>query len=79
MVYWMGRDQRVQDNWAMLYAQERAMEAQAPLVVCFNVADELRGEPVRHVGFMMEGLKEVSCTRKPSTLNPNPNPYPHPS
>ena len=26
VVYWMSRDQRAQDNWALLYAQEIALE-----------------------------------------------------
>lgn len=24
VIYWMSRDQRVQDNWALLFAQEKA-------------------------------------------------------
>ena len=31
IIYWMSRDQRVQDNWAMLYAQQCAIEAEAPV------------------------------------------------
>lgn len=31
VIYWMSRDQRVQDNWAMLYAQQCAVEAEAPV------------------------------------------------
>ncbi len=26
VAYWMSRDQRVQDNWALLYAQKIALE-----------------------------------------------------
>lgn len=56
----MRRDQRVQDNWAMLYAQQCALEAGSPLVVCFNInQEEYQGQGVRHVGFMLHGLKEV--------------------
>jgi hypothetical protein len=33
VVYWMSWDQRSADNWARLYAQERAMEAKVPLIV----------------------------------------------
>ncbi len=29
--YWMSRDQRVNDNWALLFAQETALNARAPL------------------------------------------------
>jgi deoxyribodipyrimidine photolyase len=26
VVYWMGRDQRAEDNWALIYAYEKARE-----------------------------------------------------
>ena len=37
VVYWMSRDQRCADNWALVYAQLRALERSAPLHValCF--------------------------------------------
>ncbi|EKX46678.1 hypothetical protein GUITHDRAFT_162898 [Guillardia theta CCMP2712] len=59
VVYWMSRDQRVQDNWAMLYAQQQALEAGAPLAVCFNLVDSFLGAGLRQFGFMLRGLKEV--------------------
>jgi hypothetical protein len=31
IVYWMSRDQRINDNWALLFAQELAREKKAPL------------------------------------------------
>jgi hypothetical protein len=31
VVYWMSRDQRVQDNWALLYAQQEALALGVPL------------------------------------------------
>ena len=36
VVYWMSRDQRVQDNWAFLYAQKLALENKVPLQVRFT-------------------------------------------
>jgi len=33
VVYWMSRDQRVRDNWALLYAQELALNLGRPLGV----------------------------------------------
>lgn len=35
VVYWMQRDQRVQDNWAMIYAQKMALHHKVPLSVVF--------------------------------------------
>ena len=32
VVYWMHRDHRVGDNWALLYATQLARQAQRPLV-----------------------------------------------
>ena len=35
VLYWMVRDKRVRDNWALLEAQKIAVENNAPLFVCF--------------------------------------------
>ena len=35
VIYWMDRDQRAHDNWALLYAQELALTARVPLSVVF--------------------------------------------
>lgn len=37
VVYWMSRDQRMADNWALLYALERAAAKRAPAAVVFNL------------------------------------------
>lgn len=37
VVYWMQRDQRVHDNWALIYAQEKTIELSKPLYVVFNL------------------------------------------
>ena len=34
VLYWMWRDRRVQDNWALLYSQKMALELNVPLHVC---------------------------------------------
>ena len=31
VIYWMSRDQRADDNWALLYAQNLALELEVPL------------------------------------------------
>lgn len=33
----MSRDQRMRDNWALLYALEKAAERKAPCAVAFNL------------------------------------------
>ncbi|MDF1611148.1 deoxyribodipyrimidine photo-lyase [Stygiobacter electus] len=37
VVYWMQRDQRIHDNWALIYAQEKTIELSKPLYVVFNL------------------------------------------
>jgi len=59
IVYWMSRDQRIYDNWAILYAQKLAEEKQTPLTVVFCLAPEFLGATIRQYGFMLEGLKSV--------------------
>jgi deoxyribodipyrimidine photo-lyase len=56
VVYWMSRDQRVKDNWALLYAQELAMEGRSPLLVAFALAPQFLGAAMRHYDFMLKGL-----------------------
>jgi len=58
VVYWMSRDQRVNDNWALLYAQSLAIEYQVPLIVVFCLVPEFLHASVRHYSFMIQGLKE---------------------
>jgi deoxyribodipyrimidine photo-lyase len=56
VVYWMSRDQRVPDNWALLYAQEAALDRKTPLLVVFSVAHEFLGATMRQYRFMLKGL-----------------------
>ncbi|GIY36083.1 deoxyribodipyrimidine photo-lyase [Caerostris darwini] len=60
VIYWMSRDQRVQDNWAFLYAQHLALRLDLPLCVCFCLVPKFLDATIRHYRFMLEGLKEVS-------------------
>ena len=55
VVYWMNRDQRVEHNWALLYAQSLSDE----IVVVVTVDEEFIGPTERHRAFMLNGLYEV--------------------
>jgi len=55
----MSREQRVADNWPLLYAQRLAMERKRPLVVVFCLVPDYPGANIRHYGFMLQGLQEV--------------------
>lgn len=60
VAYWMSRDQRAHDNWALLYAQHLARERRVPLLVVFCLADRFLGATLRQYAFMLAGLAEVS-------------------
>ena len=59
VVYWMSRDQRVHDNWALLFAQQYAKERRVPLVVAFCLVPDFLGATIRAYEFMIGGLEEV--------------------
>jgi len=59
VVYWMSRDQRVRDNWALLHAQDLALANRSPLAVVFCLVPEFLGATARHYGFMLKSLEEV--------------------
>jgi deoxyribodipyrimidine photo-lyase len=59
VVYWMSRDQRVRDNWALLHAQDLALRHRAPLAVVFCLVPRFLGATSRQYGFMLRGLEEV--------------------
>ena len=61
VVYWMSRDQRVHDNWALLHAQSLAIEHRVPLIVVFCLVPEFLHASVRHYAFMVKGLKETDA------------------
>jgi len=59
VVYWMSRDQRADDNWALLYAQNLALELEVPLIVLFCIVPEFLNAAYRQYHFMIEGLKSL--------------------
>ncbi|HNS32269.1 MAG TPA: deoxyribodipyrimidine photo-lyase [bacterium] len=59
VIYWMSRDQRVKNNWALLFARDIAMERKQPLVVVFTLADSFLGATMRQYVFMLKGLESV--------------------
>ncbi|MFH2123720.1 MAG: deoxyribodipyrimidine photo-lyase [Pseudomonadota bacterium] len=61
VIYWMGRDQRAHDNWALLFAQERALALQRPLIVLFCLDMSSPAATLRHYGFLIRGLGELQA------------------
>ena len=62
VAYWMSRDQRVEDNWALLFARKIALEADVPVFVVFCLVDRFLGAIRRQYEFMLKGLQEVEAT-----------------
>ena len=61
VLYWMSRDQRVNDNWALAYAIEIAESTGQPLLVVFTLADNFLGAAWRQYDFMIRGLKKTEA------------------
>ncbi|WPT10567.1 Deoxyribodipyrimidine photo-lyase [Picochlorum sp. SENEW3] len=59
VLYWMSRDQRVEDNWALLYAIQCAQETNQHVGVVFNLVPEFMNAGARQFVFMLEGLKSL--------------------
>ena len=60
IAYWMQRDKRSVDNWALLYAQEISQKNNSPLHVCFSLNGNFPSSNIRQYGFMLKGLKETA-------------------
>ena len=56
----MSRDQRVDDNWALLCAQELAIREKVPLTVLFCLAPRFLNATTGQYVFMLAGLRELS-------------------
>lgn len=59
VVYWMSRDQRSGDNWALLFAQDLAIRLRQPLLVVLCLVPEFLGAMNRDYLFMVMGLEQT--------------------
>ncbi|KAK1306508.1 Deoxyribodipyrimidine photo-lyase [Acorus calamus] len=59
VVYWMFRDERSSDNWALIHAVDLANRSGAPVAVLFNLFHRFLGAHARQLGFMVRGLREL--------------------
>ncbi|KAF4752925.1 hypothetical protein FOZ62_010832, partial [Perkinsus olseni] len=60
VVYWMSREIRARDNWALLHAQSLALQGKQPLVVVYNLAVGYLGGALRQHVFKVGGLRVVA-------------------
>ena len=59
VVYWINRDRRRDDNWALLYAQHVALERKVPLIAVFCLVPTFLDATIRQYDFMIRGLEEL--------------------
>lgn len=59
VIYWMSRDQRAADNWALLRAAELAREYKVAVLVVFNLVPKFLEATERMYGFMLKGLQQT--------------------
>ncbi len=60
VVYVMAREQRVADNWALLYAQEEAHTHKVPLIVLFCIGEAFLDFSERHNVWLITSLKNIA-------------------
>ena len=53
VIYWMSRDQRINDNWALLFAQQLTLEKNRSLAVVFNLVPKFLDATLRQYDFML--------------------------
>lgn len=59
IIYWMSRDQRVKDNWALIYAYNLARDLKSKLKVVFTLDFSYPLANYRSFSFMIDGLRQV--------------------
>ncbi len=59
IVYWMSRDQRLHDNWAVYFAQQLANEKKENFCIVFCLVPNFLEATIRQYGFMLKGLQEL--------------------
>ena len=59
IAYWMNRDMRFEDNWAMLYALDWARAEGRALIVAYNLVPSYLGGRPRHAWFKLAALQEL--------------------
>ncbi len=60
VVYVVAREQRVRDNWALLYAATEAKRRSVPLLVLFALGPMFNNGSARHNEWMVASLRELS-------------------
>ena len=59
IVYWMTREQRVEDNYSLLFADNLSRKHNCNIKVIFTLVENFLESQEKQFSFMLEGLKEV--------------------
>ena len=59
VVYWMQRDRRSNNNWALVHAQNIAIRLKAPLTVFYSLNGNFNDGNHRQYGFLLKGLVDT--------------------
>ena len=59
VLYWMIREKRSTDNWALLASQKTALKNKVPLYVCFQYLGNFPNSNKRHYKFLFKGLLQT--------------------
>ncbi len=68
VVYWMSRDQRALDNWAMTFASELSDRTGAPFYVLFCLVPDFLSAGLQQFDFMLQGLEETEKLLKQKNI-----------
>lgn len=68
VIYWMSRDQRIDDNWALIHAANLATEKKRNLVIVFTLVSDFLEATLRQYDFMLKGLEETKKRAKELNL-----------
>ncbi len=60
VVYWMSRDQRVADNWGILWAQQEAIIYERSLLVIFCLTPDFPDTTPTQIHFILKGLQPIA-------------------
>ena len=69
VLYWMQRDKRVEDNWALISSQYIALKHKVPLYVCFQYVGEYKESNIRHYEFLFKGLHQTASDLQSKNIN----------
>ncbi len=61
IVYWVDRDLRAQDNWALLSAQKLAAENKVPVIVVYNLVVNFLQGSARQWDFKLKTLEKLAA------------------